>query len=77
MIDFDIVVVANYHRKPLILDHLGGIPHKVSYTPDYPLLWSKKRGVHLQRSTIGSVGEGTSCPSRQPHGEAVGKNPAA
>jgi|FLYK01.1.fsa_nt_gi hypothetical protein len=44
MIDFDIVVVANYHRKPLILDHLGGIPHKVSYTPDYPLPSGMRKG---------------------------------
>jgi hypothetical protein len=34
-LDFDIVVVANHHRKALILDHLKDIPHQVSYTPDY------------------------------------------
>lgn len=38
----DIVVVANHHRKALILDYLKDIPHKVSYTPDYelPESWS-------------------------------------
>lgn len=40
-LDFDIVVVANNHRKALILDYLKDIPHKVFYTPDYklPLNW--------------------------------------
>lgn len=33
----DIVVVANRHRKALILNYLKGVPHKVSYTLDYSL----------------------------------------
>lgn len=35
--NLDIIVVANHHRKALILNHLNGITHKVSYTPDYTL----------------------------------------
>ena len=35
--DFDIIVVASHHRKPLIIDYLKDIPHKVVYTPDYEL----------------------------------------
>jgi hypothetical protein len=30
-------VVANHHRKALVLDYLHNIPHKVSYTLDYEL----------------------------------------
>jgi hypothetical protein len=33
----DIVVVANPHRSPLVVGHLGERAHRVSYTPDYPL----------------------------------------
>jgi hypothetical protein len=35
--DFEIVVVANHHRKALILDHLKDVPHTVSYSLDYNL----------------------------------------
>jgi hypothetical protein len=33
----DVVVVASPHRPPLVLPHLGAIPHRVCYTPDYPM----------------------------------------
>ena len=35
--DFDIAVVANRHRKPLIVDYLKNIPHEIIYTPDFDL----------------------------------------
>ena len=35
--DFDIVVVASHRRRPLVTEFLCGIPHKVSYTPEYIL----------------------------------------
>lgn len=37
MDNYEIVVVANHHRDPIILDYLVDIPHRVSYTPDYEL----------------------------------------
>jgi len=50
----EIIVVANHKRKPLILDHLQGIKHKVHYTTDYDLPegWKPKEGngglIHRQ-----------------------------
>jgi len=43
--NLDIIVVANHHRKALILDHLNGITHRVSYTNDYVLPESFKPEV--------------------------------
>jgi hypothetical protein len=31
------IVVASQHRKPLVAEHLAGVPHEISLTPDYPL----------------------------------------
>lgn len=36
-LDCDLVVVANHHRRPLVLDDLGAVPHRVSFTPDAEL----------------------------------------
>lgn len=33
----DIVVVASRRRPPLVLDALAAHPHRVSWTPDYPM----------------------------------------
>ena len=33
----DIVVVASHRKKALVLEYLKDVPHKVNYTPDYPL----------------------------------------
>ncbi|MDY0313768.1 MAG: hypothetical protein RBR32_01695 [Bacteroidales bacterium] len=36
-LDFDIVVIANKHRKPIILPYLEDVPYKIYYTPDFDL----------------------------------------
>jgi len=57
--DFDIVVVANHHRKPLVIDYLKGIDYKISYTEDFnlPVGWQpKKEYEHLVRTAAGHLG---------------------
>ena len=51
MPDFDIMVVANRHREPLAARHLKGIPHEVSWTPDYPL----PSGFRCRKEYVGLV----------------------
>jgi hypothetical protein len=34
-LDCDVVVVANHHRRPLVVDDLRLVPHRLSFTPDY------------------------------------------
>lgn len=33
----DVVVVANHHRRPLVVDDLRLVPHRLSFTPDAEL----------------------------------------
>ena len=33
----DVVVIANRHRRALIVPHLSAVPHTISYTDDYEL----------------------------------------
>jgi hypothetical protein len=58
-LDFDIVVVANHHRKALILDYLKDIPHLISYSEDcdLPSGWAVKPEYdHLVRHMHGHIG---------------------
>lgn len=57
--NFEIVVVANHHRKPLILDYLNNIPHIVSYSEDcnLPDGWTvNPEYSHLVQHMHGHIG---------------------
>lgn len=58
-LSFDIAIVANHHRKALIVDHLQDIPHFISYTADcdLPIGWEPKPEYsHLVQHMRGHTG---------------------
>jgi hypothetical protein len=58
-LNFDIAIVANHHRKALIVDYLQDISHFVSYTSDcdLPVEWEPKPEYsHLVQHMHGHIG---------------------